>query len=80
LDGDLINIGFMVFEPQIFEYIEGDETIFEREPMNALAKQHQLMTYIHKGYWQCMDTLREKQQIDRLWESGKAPWKVWEDQ
>lgn len=79
LDGDLINIGFMVFEPKIFDYIEGDSTIFEREPMNALAQQHQLMTYIHKGYWQCMDTLREKQQIDRLWESGNAPWKIWED-
>ncbi|WP_418554572.1 glucose-1-phosphate cytidylyltransferase [Longibaculum muris] len=78
LDGDLINIGFMVFEPELFDYISGDTIIFEQEPMNALVQQNQLMSYLHKGYWQCMDTLREKQQLEKLWNSGEAPWKVWE--
>lgn len=77
-DGDLINIGFMVFEPQIFNYIEGDMTVFEREPLSRLAHEKQLAGYLHRGYWQCMDTLREKQQIEKLWDSGQAPWKLWE--
>lgn len=77
LDGDLINIGFMVFEPQIFDFIDGDGTILEKEPMNGLVKENQLAAYTHRGYWQCMDTLREKQQIEKLWESGEAPWKRW---
>lgn len=79
LDGDLINIGFMVMEPKIFEYIEGEHIIFEKEPMARLVKEHQLQSYIHKGFWQCMDTLREKQYLEKLWELGNAPWKVWED-
>ena len=79
LDGDLINIGFMVFEPELFDYIEGDKTIFERDPMIELVNRGELMSYLHKGYWQCMDTLREKQQIEKLWDNGNAPWKVWED-
>lgn len=78
LDGDLINIGFMVFEPALFDLINGDTTIFEKEPMERLVKSHELVAYIHKGYWQCMDTLREKQQLEKLWASGDAPWKVWE--
>lgn len=78
MDGDLINIGFMVFEPKIFDYIEDDTTSFEKEPMNKLVAEKQLVGYVHNGYWQCMDTLREKQQIERLWDSGKAPWKVWD--
>lgn len=77
LDGDLINIGFMVFEPQLFDYIEGDQTIFEKEPLNSLVKRKQLVAYVHKGYWQCMDTLREKQRLEKLWEEGNAPWKLW---
>lgn len=77
LDGDLINIGFMVFEPALFNYIEGDNTIFEKGSLTALVAEQQLVGYIHKGYWQCMDTLREKQQLEKLWDSGKAPWKVW---
>lgn len=77
-DGDLINIGFMVFEPEMFDLIDGDATVFEKEPMDALVTQKQLMSYTHKGYWQCMDTLREKQQLENLWESGKAPWKLWD--
>lgn len=79
LDGDLINIGFMVFEPELFEYIEGDSTIFEKGPLTELVSKHQLVGYVHKGYWQCMDTLREKQQLEKLWDSGMAPWKVWDE-
>ena len=78
-DGDLINIGFMVMEPVIFDLIDGDDTPFEKAPMSRLVEKNELMGYIHHGYWQCMDTLREKQQIENLWNTGKAPWKVWED-
>lgn len=77
-DGDLINIGFMVLEPAVFDYIDGDGTIFEKEPMERLVREHQLAGYVHNGFWQCMDTLREKEKLERLWESGQAPWKVWE--
>lgn len=77
LDGDLINIGFMIFQPEIFDYIQGDDTVFEKEPLNNLVKQEQLMGYVHDGFWQCMDTLREKKNLESLWESGNAPWKVW---
>ena len=79
LDGDLINIGFMIMEPKIFEYIDGDNTPFEVEPLNNLVRDNQLNAYIHKGYWQCMDTLREKEKLEKLWNSGNAPWKIWED-
>ena len=81
MDGDLINIGFMVFEPEIFKYLDnyGDDTPFEREPLYNLVNDKELVGYVHKGYWQCMDTKREKDKIDALWESGKAPWKIWED-
>lgn len=79
IDGDLINIGFMVLEPEIFDYIDGDSTSFEKEPMEQLVALKQLNGYIHQGYWQCMDTLREKKQITQLWESGHAPWKIWKD-
>lgn len=76
-DGDLINIGFMVMEPEVFNLIDGDETPFEKGPMNRLVQMKELVGFIHDGYWQCMDTLREKQQIEKLWDSGKAPWKIW---
>ena len=79
LDGDLINIGFMVFEPQVFDYISGDSDILERGPMERLVRERQLMAYTHHGFWQCMDTVREKQQLEALWEGGQAPWKLWED-
>lgn len=79
LDGDLINIGFMVMNASVFERIAGDKTIFEKEPLNSLVKEGELVSYIHKGFWQCMDTLREKQQLEKLWNSGNAPWKVWKD-
>lgn len=77
LDADMINIGFMVFEPALFDYISGDEIIFEKEPMNGLVRDNQLMGYVHKGFWQCMDTLREKEKLERFWASGDAPWKLW---
>ncbi len=79
-DDDMINIGFMVFEPDLFDYISGDDIIFEKEPMNGLVRDHQLMGYVHKGFWQCMDTLREKEKLERIWESGNAPWKLWSNQ
>ena len=78
LDGDLINIGFMIFQPQIFDYIQGDDTVFEKEPLNKLVQEEELMGYVHDGFWQCMDTLREKKNLERLWKSGNAPWQVWD--
>lgn len=78
LDGDLINIGFMVFEPQLFDLIDNDTIVFEKEPMNALVEQGELVAYTHKGFWQCMDTLREKQKLDKMLADGTAPWKYWE--
>lgn len=77
LDGDLINIGFMVFESKFFDYIDGDETILERDPLNKLVEMGELSAYLHKGFWQCMDTKREMDTLERLWESGQAPWKKW---
>lgn len=79
LDGDLINIGFMVFEPDFFDCIDDDSTVLEKTPMDKLVQRGELMAYIHTGFWQCMDTLREKQQLENLWISGKAPWKTWEN-
>lgn len=79
IDGDLINIGFMVFEPQVINYISDDSTSFEDEPMNMLVNRNELFGYVHNGYWQCMDTLREKQQIEKLWSTDRAPWKVWDN-
>ena len=78
-DGVLINAGYMVLNPDIFDYIEGDDTIFEHTPLQILAEQGELMSYIHNGYWQCMDTKREKDALQKLWDTGKAAWKKWED-
>ena len=77
-DGAMINGGFMVMNQEIFDYIEGSQTVFEKGPMNELVKEGQLMSYYHNGYWQCMDTKREKDRLEELWASGEAPWKVWE--
>jgi len=74
-----INGAFFVLEPAVFDYIEGDDTLFEREPLEALAADGQLMAYKHHGFWQCMDTLRDKRLLNELWDSGKAPWKLWKD-
>lgn len=78
IDGDLINIGFMVFEPSLFDLIDGDDTVFEKGPLTKMVEQQQLVGYIHKGFWQCMDTLREKQQLEKMWNSNEAPWKLWD--
>ena len=72
-----INGAFFVLEPGVFDYIEGDTTRFEREPLEGLAADNQLMAYRHYGFWQCMDTLREKMLLDELWGTGQAPWKIW---
>jgi glucose-1-phosphate cytidylyltransferase len=72
-----INGGYMVLEPKVLDYIENDETIFERDPLERLAADGQLAAYRHEGFWQPMDTIREKQLLETLWQSGKAPWKVW---
>ena len=76
-DGALINAGYMVLEPAIFDYLEGDDAVFERGPMQKLASEGQLMSYQHDGYWQCMDTKREKDKLEKIWEKGNAPWKKW---
>jgi len=76
-DGAVINGGFMVFEPEIFSYLDGDETILEQSPMQRLATEGKLSGYYHEGFWQCMDTQREKKLLEELWASGKAPWKRW---
>lgn len=77
-DGSMVNIGFMVMQPDIFNYIEGDDTVFEKGPLETLVNEGNLMGYKHYGFWQCMDTLRDKQKLEKLWTSGSAPWKVWE--
>lgn len=77
-DGNMINIGFMACEPEFLDYIDGDDTILERTPLEAAAQMGQLMAYKHEGFWQCMDTVREKDALERLWASGQAPWKVWD--
>ena len=72
-----INGGYMVVEPEVFEYIEGDSTIFEKAPLMNLAHAGQLVAYKHEGFWQCMDTQRDKEQLEKLWVTGHAPWKLW---
>jgi glucose-1-phosphate cytidylyltransferase len=74
-----INGAFFVLEPQVFDYIEGDQTQWEKDPLENLAREGQLMAYRHESFWQCMDTLREKKYLESLWESGNAPWKTWSD-
>lgn len=79
-DSAMINGGFMVLNPEIFDYItEGDDTVFEQSPMLNLAKDGELMGFEHDGFWQCMDTQREKEKLETLWALGKAPWKRWID-
>ena len=76
-DSGWINAGFFVLSPAVFDYIRGDETIWEREPLERLAREGNLAGFTHRGYWQCMDTLRDRLHLEDLWRSGKAPWKVW---
>ncbi len=78
-DGAWINGGFFVLEPSVFEYIEGDSTIWEREPLERLAAEGQLSAWEHDGFWQPMDTLRDKQKLEELWDADEAPWKIWKD-
>jgi len=73
-----INGAFFVLEPAVFDYIDGDDTAWEREPLQRLAREGQLMAYKHTSFWQCMDTLRDKKLLESLWQTGKAPWKIWE--
>lgn len=78
-DSTLINAGYMVLEPEVFDYLEGgDKCVFEQHPLQRLAAEGQLMSYRHRGFWQCMDTKREKDLLEEMWKSGKAPWKVWD--
>jgi len=76
-DGSMINGGFMVLEPEVFNYIEGDSIAFEKEPLENIATTGELMAYRHEGFWKCMDTQRDKQQLEKMWEGGCAPWKIW---
>jgi glucose-1-phosphate cytidylyltransferase len=76
-DGSFINGGFFVLEPAIFDYIEGDGTIWEQEPLRKLSRDNQLMAFRHDGFWKAMDTMRDKIELKNLWNSGNAPWKVW---
>jgi glucose-1-phosphate cytidylyltransferase len=76
-DGGVINGGFFVLNPKVIEYIKEDETIWEKEPMEKLASDGQMQAFVHDGFWQPMDTLRDKKHLEELWNEGKAPWKVW---
>jgi glucose-1-phosphate cytidylyltransferase len=75
-----INGAFFVLEPAVFDFIDGDETQWEKEPMEKLARDGQLMAYKHTGFWQCMDTLRDRKLLEDLWVKGDAPWKVWQSE
>ena len=77
-DVGFINSGYMVMEPAVFDYIHGD-VMLEQEPMRALKAAGEVCAYRHFGFWQCMDTLRDKNRLEELWDSGQAPWKVWAD-
>ena len=76
-EGGLINAGFFILSPEIFEYLVDDQTVWEREPLENLALEGNLAAYHHKGFWQPMDTLRDKTYLESLWQSGNAPWKIW---
>lgn len=78
-DASLINGGYMVFNPEIFDYLDSDETVLEKGPLSRLSEEGQLMGYNHEGFWQCMDTQREKTKLEALWASGNAPWKRWQE-
>lgn len=77
-DGSRINAGYMVLQPEIFDLLEGDKTVFEKEPLRKLAEMNELKAYKHDGFWQCMDTKREKEELESMIESGTAPWMLWE--
>lgn len=76
-DGGVINAGYMVLNPEIFDYIDGDDTVFEKKPLETVAAEGQLKAYMHKGFWKCMDAQRDKEQLEKMIASGEAPWMVW---
>ena len=76
-DGNWINGGFMVCKPEVLDLIKSDSTVFEQDPLQTLAKDGELSVYKHDGFWQCMDTLRDKTSLNKLWEENQAPWKIW---
>lgn len=76
-DGGMINAGFFVLSPKVLDYLTDDMTVWEHEPLRSLANEGELMAYQHRGFWQPMDTLRDKQQLEEAWSSRAAPWKVW---
>lgn len=76
-DDAVINAGYMVLNPEIFDYLDGDDTVFEKKPLEQLASENQLMSFFHRGFWQCMDSRREKDILEKLWQTGNAPWKSW---
>jgi len=76
-DGGVINAGYMVLNPEIFDYIDEDETVFEKKPLETVAAEGQLKAYMHKGFWKCMDTQRDKEQLEKMIAAGEAPWMVW---
>jgi glucose-1-phosphate cytidylyltransferase len=76
-DGGWINGGFFVCSPSVIDYIEGDGTVWERDPLERLARERQLAAYFHRGFWQPMDTLRDRNHLEELWASGNPPWKKW---
>ena len=77
-DGAPINAGYMVLQPEVFDLLDGDECVFEKVALTQLAEQGQLMSYVHTGFWQCMDNIREKNMLEKLLQENKAPWKRWE--
>ncbi len=77
-DGGWVNGGYFVLSPEVLRYIESDDTVWEKGPMESLAKEGQLSAFLHKGFWYAMDTLRDKNYLEQLWQSGSAPWKIWD--
>ena len=78
-DGNPINGGFMVLDPKVLDYIDDDSTVFEKTPLEQLAKDGELMAFKHDGFWQCMDMQKDRDNLEKIWSSGEAPWKRWED-
>lgn len=77
IDGNPINGGYMVLDPKVIDYIEGDDTVFEKTPLESIAKDGELMAFRHDGFWQCMDTQKDRDELDKIWNTGNAPWKKW---
>lgn len=78
-DSSLVNMGYMVCQPEVIDFIQDDSTVFEKEPLERIAAAGELVAYKHQGFWQCMDTIREKQKLEEMWADGTAPWKMWSE-